>query len=87
TVLLPAAAVLGGLLLAVVSLNVVLASSSLRIDAAQQRLRDLGAEQRELLRTQAALSSPERIAAWAESHGMRMAEDVRILGAAGNAAG
>lgn len=74
------ASVLVGLMVfGIVVLNVLLAQQSFRIDEAERRLEMLGAEHLELLREQATLSAPGRIAAWASRHGMRLPDDIRIL--------
>ena len=70
---------LGVLLFSAVALQVLAAQSSLDIRAANDRLETLADEQRELLRQQATLSSPGRIADWAGAHGMELATGVRIL--------
>lgn len=69
----------GALLFAAVALQVFAAQTSLDIDAANDRIERLADEQRELLRQQATLSAPGRIAEWASAHGMELATGVRIL--------
>lgn len=69
----------GALLFAAVALQVLAAQTSLDIDAANDRIERLADEQRELLRQQATLSAPGRIAGWASAHGMELATGVRIL--------
>lgn len=74
------ASVLVGLMVfGIVVLNVLLAQQSFRIDEVERRLEMLGVEHLELLREQATLSAPGRIAAWASRHGMRLPDDIRIL--------
>ncbi|MFM8999810.1 MAG: hypothetical protein ACKOKE_07145 [Actinomycetota bacterium] len=70
---------LGVLLFSAVALQVFAAQASLDIGAANDRIEQLADEQRELLRQQAALSAPGRIADWAAAHGMELATGVRIL--------
>lgn len=74
-----ASAVVGALVLAIVVLNVLLAQQSFRLDEAERRIEVLGTEQLELVTQQATLSAPVRIAAWADRHGMRLPDDIRIL--------
>lgn len=62
-----------------VALQVFAAQASLDIGAASDRIERLADEQRQLLRQQAALSSPGRIADWAAAQGMELATGVRIL--------
>lgn len=69
----------GALLLGTVAMQVVAAQTALQIDAARDRIELLADEQRELLRQQATLSAPGRIADWAQTHGMEIASGVRIL--------
>jgi hypothetical protein len=63
----------------IVVLHVLLAQQSFRLDAAQRRIEALGTEHLDLVRDQATLSAPGRIAAWATRHGMRLPDDIRIL--------
>jgi hypothetical protein len=63
----------------VVVLNVLLAQQSFRIDEAERRLEILDRDHLELVRERATLSAPDRIAAWADRHGMRLPDDIRIL--------
>lgn len=79
SVLLPLAVVLGLLLFSIVAVRVVLAGSSMRIDTARSEVQELTWEQRDLLRQKAELTSPARIAEWAETHGMTLAETVQVL--------
>jgi len=60
-------------------LNALLAQTSFRIDQAERRIEELSTEQLSLVREQATLSAPGRIAAWARRHGMRLPDDIRIL--------
>ena len=70
----------------VVVLNVLLAQQSFRIDEAERRLEILDRDHLELVREQATLSAPDRIAAWADRHGMRLPDDIRILRAPNDSA-
>lgn len=67
------------MILGIVSLNVLLAQTSFRIDAVERRIADLSREQVDLVRRQATLSAPGRIADWAARHGMRLPDDIRSL--------
>jgi cell division protein FtsL len=67
------------MVLGLVSLNALLAQRSFRIDDLRQRIDALSEENVELLREQAALSAPGRIATWASRHGMRLPDDIRFL--------
>ena len=71
--------VVSSMILAIVTLNVLLAQTSFRMDAAQERIDRLTQEQVDLVRHQAALSAPGRIAAWARRHDMRLPDDIRFL--------
>jgi cell division protein FtsL len=71
--------VVSSMILAIVTLNVLLAQTSFRMDAAQERIDRLTQEQVDLVRHQAALSAPRRIAAWARRHDMRLPDDIRFL--------
>jgi cell division protein FtsL len=73
----------GSLVFAIVVMNVLLAQTAFRIDAEQRRLEVLLEDHLELVREQATLSAPGRIAAWATRHGMRLPDDIRILHAPG----
>jgi hypothetical protein len=75
--------VLGGMIFAIVLLNVLLAQQSFRIDADEQRIEELSTEHMGLVREQATLSAPGRIAAWARRNGMRLPDDIRSLHASG----
>jgi cell division protein FtsL len=78
-----ASAVLGSMVFGIVVVNVLLAQTSFRVASAEQRLEELSQEHLELVREQASLSAPGRIAAWASRHGMRLPDDIRILHASG----
>lgn len=71
--------VVGSMILAIVTFNVLLAQTSFRMDAAQQRIDRLAQEQVDLVRLQASLSAPGRVAAWARRHDMRLPDDIRFL--------
>jgi cell division protein FtsL len=71
--------VVGSMILAIVTFNVLLAQTSFRMDAAQERIDRLAQEQVDLVRQQATLSAPGRIAAWARRHDMRLPDDIRSL--------
>ena len=73
----------GSMLFGIVVLNALLAQTAFRIDEAQRRFDQLSQEHLELVREQATLSAPGRIAAWATRHGMRLPDDIRILHAPG----
>src|SRR5687767_1608736 len=55
----------GLIVLGIVVLNVLLAQQSFRIDESEQRIDALGRERLGLVREQATLSAPGRIAGWA----------------------
>jgi hypothetical protein len=74
-----ASAIVGSMMFAIVILHVLLAQQSFRVDAAQQRIQTLSAVHLDLVRTQATLSAPGRIATWATRHGMRLPDSIRIL--------
>jgi hypothetical protein len=74
-----AGVLVGALVLGIVILNVLLAQQSFRLVEAERRIEALGREHLELVREQATLSAPGRIAAWASRHGMRLPDDIRIL--------
>jgi cell division protein FtsL len=80
-----ASIVIGSMLLGLVSLNALLAQTSFRIDEAERRIEALAQEHLELVREQASLSAPGRIAAWARRNGMRLPDDIRSLHASGDA--
>ena len=80
-----ASAVVGLMVLGIVSLNALLAQTSFRIDEAERRIEELTAEHVDLVREQASLSAPGRIAAWARRNGMRLPDDIRSLHASGAA--
>lgn len=72
-------AIVATMLFAIVVLHVLVAQRSFRIDAAEQRIQTLSTAHLDLLRTQATLSAPGRIATWATRHGMRLPDSIRIL--------
>jgi cell division protein FtsL len=74
-----ASALVASIVFGIVVLNVLLAQASFRIDEAERRIEALSADQVELVREQASLSAPGRIAHWASRHGMRLPDDIRIL--------
>jgi cell division protein FtsL len=74
-----AGALIGSILFGIVVLNALLAQTSVRIDQADRRMQELSQEHLALVREQATLSAPGRIAAWASRHGMRLPDDIRIL--------
>jgi len=69
----------GLMVLGIVVLNVLLAQQSFRIEESERRIDALGRERLGLVREQATLSAPGRIAGWASRHGMRLPDDIRIL--------
>ena len=75
--------IVGSMVFGIVVLNALLAQTSFRIDQTERRLEELSEEHLELIREQATLSAPGRIAAWASRHGMRLPDDIRILHAPG----
>ena len=78
-----ASTVLGSMVFGIVVVNVLLAQTSFRIEAAERHFERLSEEHLELAREQATLSAPGRISAWASRHGMRLPDDIRILHAPG----
>jgi hypothetical protein len=74
-----ASALVASLVLGIVVLHALLAQQSFRLADAERKIDQLGAERLELLRAQATLSAPGRIAGWAFRHGMRLPDDIRIL--------
>jgi len=70
-------------LIGIVSLNALLAQTSLRIDEAERRIEELSREHLTLVHEQARLSAPGRIAAWARRNGMRLPDDIRSLHTSG----
>ena len=78
-----AGVLIGSMLFGIVVLNALLAQTSFRIDQAERRIEELSQEHLSLVREQATLSAPGRIAAWASRHGMRLPDDIRILHAPG----
>jgi cell division protein FtsL len=79
-----ATAVVGPMVLGIVSLNALLAQTSFRIDEAERRVETLTTERLALVHEQATLSAPGRIAAWARRNGMRLPDDIRFLHASGD---
>jgi hypothetical protein len=67
------------MVLGIVVLHALLAQQSFRIAEAERRIDELGVERLELVRAQATLSAPGRIADWAFRHDMRLPDDIRIL--------
>jgi len=67
------------MLFGIVVLNALLAQTAVRIDQADRRIEALSQERLALVREQATLSAPGRIASWASRHGMRLPDDIRIL--------
>ncbi len=78
--------VIGPMVLGIVSLNALLAQMSFRIDVAERRVEQLAQEHLDLVRQQATLSAPGRIADWARRNGMRLPDDIRSLHASGGPA-
>src|SRR3990170_4240355 len=78
--------VVGSMVLAIVSLNALLAQQSFRIDETERHIDALATEQLELVHEQARLSAPGRIADWARRNGMRLPDDIRSLHAFGDLA-
>jgi cell division protein FtsL len=78
--------VVGLMVLGIVSLNALLAQTSFHVDEAERRIADLSQEHLELVREQAQLSAPGRIAEWARRNGMRLPDDIRSLHASGDLA-
>ena len=74
-----ASVLIGGVVFGIVILNVLLAQASFRTTEAEHRLEALSQEHRALVREQATLSAPGRIAAWAARHNMRLPDDIQIL--------
>ena len=74
-----ASTLVGLMVFAIVVVHVLLAQQSFRIDEAERRLEAIGQYHLELVRERATLSAPGRIAVWANRHGMRLPDDIRIL--------
>ena len=74
-----ASALVASMVLGIVVLHALLAQQSFRLGDAERKIDQLGVERLELLRAQATLSAPGRIADWAFRHGMRLPDDIRIL--------
>ncbi|MEX2421799.1 MAG: hypothetical protein WD670_08285 [Actinomycetota bacterium] len=81
-----ASVLVGGVVFGIVILNVLLAQASFRTTEAEHRLEALSQEHRALVREQATLSAPGRIAAWAARHNMRLPDDIQILHVTGGVA-
>jgi hypothetical protein len=74
-----ASALVGSMILAIVVVHALLAQQSFRIVEAERGIEELAGVRLELVRAQASLSAPDRIAAWATRHDMRLPDDIRIL--------
>ena len=74
-----ASALVGSMVLGIVVLHALLAQQSFRIAEVERTIDELGVKRLELLRAQATLSAPGRIADWAFRHDMRLPDDIRIL--------
>jgi cell division protein FtsL len=72
-------AIVGSMVLGLVSLNALLAKASFRVDDLSGRVGELEVEHLELASEQAELSAPGRIAEWARRNGMRLPDDIRLL--------
>jgi cell division protein FtsL len=72
-------AVVGSMVLGLVSLNALLAKASFRVDDLSTRIDGLEVQHLELVSEQAELSAPGRIAEWARRNGMRLPDDIRLL--------
>ena len=81
-----ASVLIGGVVFGIVILNVLLAQASFRTTEAEHRLDALSQEHRALVREQATQSAPDRIAAWAARHNMRLPDDIQILHVTGGVA-
>ena len=81
-----ASALVGSLVFGIVIFNVLLAQASFRLTEAERRLEGLSQEHLVLVRQQATLSAPDRIAAWAARHGMRLPDELQILHVTGGLA-
>ena len=73
-----ASALVASMVLGVVVLHALLAQQSFRLADEEREIDQLATERLELLRAQATLSAPGRIADWAFRHGMRLPDDIRI---------
>jgi cell division protein FtsL len=71
--------VVGAMVLALVSLNALLADASFRVDDLSNRMASLEMQHLELASEQAQLSAPGRIHDWARRNGMRLPDDIRLL--------
>jgi cell division protein FtsL len=74
-----AGALIGAMVLGLVSMNALLAQTSFRIDDLQGRIDALAQANVRLTSEQARLSAPGRIAEWARRNGMRLPDDIRSL--------
>ena len=74
-----ASTLVASMVLGIVVLHALLAQQSFRLADEEREIDQLGAERLELLRAEATLSAPGRIADWAFRHGMRLPDDIRIL--------
>ena len=74
-----ASALVASMVLGIVVLHALIAQQSFRLTDATRKIDQLGVERLELLRAQATLSAPGRIADWAFRHGMRLPDDIRIV--------
>jgi hypothetical protein len=81
-----ASALVGSLVFGIVILNVLLAQASFHLTEAERRLEALTQEHLVLVRQQATLSAPDRIAAWAARHDMRLPDELQILHVTGGLA-
>jgi hypothetical protein len=81
-----ASALVGSLVFCIVFLNVLLAQASFRATEAERRVEGLTQEHLVLVRRQATLSAPDRIASWAASHDMRLPDELQILHVTGGLA-
>ncbi|MCI0633759.1 MAG: hypothetical protein L0206_07590 [Actinobacteria bacterium] len=81
-----ASALVGSLVFGIVILNVLLAQASFHLTEAERRLEGLSQEHLALVRQQANLSAPDRIAAWAARNDMRLPDEFQILHVTGGLA-
>lgn len=81
-----ASALVGSLVFGIVIMNVLLAQASFHLTEAERRLEALSQEHLVLVRQQATLSAPDRIAAWAARHDMRLPDELQILHVTGGLA-
>lgn len=78
-----AASVISLIVVGIVALNAMVVNTTYRMEAAQQALGDLQAQQGSLSTEVARLSAPSRISEWAHAQQMVTPEDVVILRVAG----